>query len=100
MTVSGKRRVFAAGRGPIFSKRERSLNTAKSAQHMTDQEFAYEIIGIFVKAIGKGIIKGLDFLPREVFRESLKGEFARDHLKDNAAERPQIRAVERRVRSQ
>lgn len=55
---------------------------------MTNQKVAYEILGVFVETFRKRIVQGLDLLPREVLRQSLEGESARDHLEDDATKRP------------
>lgn len=86
-TVCGMRRASDEGREPINGEEE-GLTREQKEQETTDQEFAYEILGVFVEAFGKRIIEGLDLLPREVFGQSLEGESARDHLEDNTAERP------------
>lgn len=83
-TVYETRRVSARGREPKYRQ---GVNTPikKRDDGTTDQKFAYEILGVFVEARGKGIIQGLDLLPREVLGQSLEREFARDHLENDAA---------------
>lgn len=58
----------------------------------THEEAAYEILSLFVKALGKRILELLDFLPGEIFGQALEGEASGDHLVKHASESPQVRA--------
>jgi len=82
------RRASVGGLEPTCSEEGVNSRIEGFQAGMTNQKFAYEILGVFVEAFRKRIIQGLDLLPREVLGQSLEGESARDHLEDDAAKRP------------
>lgn len=67
-------------------------NVGPEARHAnresTHEELPHEVLGLFVEPVRERVVELLDLLPGKILGETLEREPTRDHLVQDAAQRP------------